>query len=954
MQKKAGQFNRFIVFLSLLVILPIFVTNFTLNQLLDDMAGLEISETAEQLNNTSELIAGSIHSEAFLKPIFNTLVRRCLELDEDDLEGVKSLSRETDKEAGVKIDIYLFSSEGKLIKTGSSSPEMADAMQYLWSYINEKEPELPYDTLKPTFQKTFGRDFHPRKVRGQSNKIVSFLANNRPGMLFHSRKKSGENRRRGIILHVKDLPSHDEILKKSMGNLFSKGVRLAILLDQQKQKLIVDQVHEEMVKEVLNKMRAEAQTTLVYQNTVWNKTDISDFSIIAGKESNTNLFFRLKSLVHLLSLLLLAAGSAVTYRHFFSARKIWVSIRIKLIMVFIFAVYLPLLGLFFLSYKGLQDRRTVLENQARKGMLDVLYKIDSDFALKEEEILATFNRVFEDRTWQTKLTDNWFENDRLLRQQAGVEDRGENFFNWLDIRNTRLEQLFCTAKGEANDRIKELNRVMALISLEKFNPGIIAPSAKKVRQSDFIIRNIIENPVLGFSHFFEVPGQLVPMEFEGAFLYWYWNYYEEPIGDVVFFSGNTRVQFNAISYMQKALKRRFSLDNTALKIFSYHPTEQKWLPSNYEDEAGLANFTRLGALNKRITLGRVSYDNSSYLATCFPGTKLKDVYLTCLFPVREINLKIEALRSQIYLGMTLILVIAILTGLLLTRTFLKPAGELNEGLMALRQRNTDFRVAIESKDEFGELGQTFNQMMVEVKEMLLAGAVQQCLIPTDPPEIPGHQLVIFNQMATDVGGDYADAFLLPENRFLLVLGDVTGHGISSSILTAMVKALIFRFSKCPKDLSLIMKELSEMIFDLLKHRKLMTFCAIIVDKDSGEFIMANAGHPYPIISDKDGQIKKVEHSSLPLGVSKKRSNYPTKTGTLTVGDVLVLYTDGIAEAANEKGEIFGFDRVESIISKNCQKSAKELQEILLNEFWQHYTDKALDDDLTFVILKKEA
>jgi serine phosphatase RsbU (regulator of sigma subunit) len=243
-------------------------------------------------------------------------------------------------------------------------------------------------------------------------------------------------------------------------------------------------------------------------------------------------------------------------------------------------------------------------------------------------------------------------------------------------------------------------------------------------------------------------------------------------------------------------------------------------------------------------------------------------------------------------------------------------------------------------------------MMLEVKEMLLAKAVQQCLIPTDPPLIEGYDLIIYNQMATDVGGDYADAFILPENRFLTVLGDVTGHGISSSILTAMVKALIFRFSKNPTDLAKILKQLSEMVFDLLKRRKLMTFCAVIMEKDTGKFILANAGHPYPIICRRNGKTEKIEHGSLPLGVSKKRSNYKTIEGVLNPGESLFIYTDGIAEATNSKNMMFGFDRLETIISQNHDRTAESIKNSLLEAFWNHYGDNALDDDLTFVIVKR--
>ncbi|MEW6713387.1 MAG: PP2C family protein-serine/threonine phosphatase, partial [Candidatus Riflebacteria bacterium] len=177
-------------------------------------------------------------------------------------------------------------------------------------------------------------------------------------------------------------------------------------------------------------------------------------------------------------------------------------------------------------------------------------------------------------------------------------------------------------------------------------------------------------------------------------------------------------------------------------------------------------------------------------------------------------------------------------------------------------------------------------------------------------------------------------------------------GVSSSILTAMVKALIFRFSQRPQDLSLIMRDLSHMIFDLLHHRKLMTFCAIIIEQNTGNYMLTNAGHPFPMICNPNGSTRTIEHNSLPLGVSKKRSNYPATSGTIEPGEVLILYTDGIAEATNSEGQMFGFDRVRNIVGENCHQSGKAIKEELLNQFWAHYTEKHLDDDLTFIILKR--
>jgi len=950
--KPEDLFKNAILFL-LLVLLPIASSLFTVTEVLDGLSATSREEILEKLTNRCGVIGARVHTEAFFKPIFNIMVRRFFEYGENDGEKLSKLGREYNKQAGVTIESFAFNSKSELIKSDFSSPELCDVIIFFWEEINGLDHTRFYDQVKPAMQKYFGRDFHPRKIKKLRNRIFTFVAGNQPGMIFYSLKREADREGfRGLFLIVRNLPNHIDILNKSMASTEFKDTGLAMISNGTDKQIISSNLDAKKVREIELEMMKDNINVIEKYGQIWKLTNFSDFSIMAAGSFDKNIFEILRKIAILISVFFTVLGGAVIIRSRISSARIRISIRLKLIAVFLFAVYLPLIGLFHLSFKGLQNRRQVLENEARKAMLDTLYQIDSDFMAKEAEIKAIFDRVFHDRTWQSRLSKDWAENDCMMRTVAGVNVEGESFFNWLEIRNTDLEQIFCTARGEANNRIKDLNRVMAQISLEKFAPENVSQVGKKMRQSDFLIRSIMENPVLGFSHYFESPGELVEMEFEGAFLYWYWNYYKNPVGNVVFFSSNTKAQFNAVNYLEKKLLERFHFGNSQLELVSYHPSEQKWVPSGKDIHSAIEMLIRIGIINQRITSTKIEIDGQVYLATCFPGIKIRDVFIACLYPIAEINSRIDLMRHQIYFGMFLILLVAVLTGLLLTRTFLQPVGELNTGLNALRKRETEFRVNIGNNDEFGSLGETFNQMMVEVSEMLLAGAVQQCLIPTDPPQFEGYELILHNQMATDVGGDYADAFALPDNRFLLVMGDVTGHGVSSSILTAMVKALIFRFSQRHQDLSLIMRDLSHMIFDLLHHRKLMTFCAIIIEQNTGNYMLANAGHPFPMICNPNGSSRTIEHNSLPLGVSKKRSSYSTTSGTIEPGEVLILYTDGIAEATNSKGQMFGFDRVRNIVGENCHQSGKAIKEELLNQFWSHYTEKHLDDDLTFIILKR--
>lgn len=906
---------------------------------------------SESIETRASSMVRQLDPEQIFLPHFRELTNEILALPGLDEKKIAQLAENLFNRISQRFYVYVFDKSGKMLKTGLAPEDTEAGIDFLWRFAHDDSYEGEFRERRGDLGMLVGRFFHPRKIK-HSNDVCHAVVNyKKSGLIYHKKNQAYSDDKSGVLIFLDLEIEFKGHLGEQVTKAFSEESPIFFVNTtdgswQAKPELA------RIVPEVIKLGYSRTQSIAIHNDFLWRRINFRNFQLYFGQRLSLNYYTHLKLLAAAFSVLLLLFSLAVLLRNLHTGKSMRVSIRYKLIAIFVFAVYLPVLGLFMISYNGLNDRRTVLENEARKGMQDILYKIDADFANKENEILAIFERLYHDQTWHNQLTDEWEHNDKLLRKHARVPLEGENFFNHLDIRNIQLEQLFSTARGISNDRIKAINRIISLICLERHMPSQFAKHRVKLRQSDFILKNMMENPVLGFSNFYEQPGRLVEMEFEGSSFYWYWNYYPDADNSVAFFSGNTRIHFNVENFLNSVLKKRYNLGNTALTLAAYFPDQQTWTPEEAKSESDLAKLVKLTEISQTLETGRISYAGQHFLATCLPGIKLKGAIVSCLFPQTEIDYQIDSQRIQIYQGIALIIIISVLTGLLLSKNFLQPIGELNLGMKALRRRDTDFRVEISSQDELGELGDTFNQMMVEVKEMLLAGAVQQCLIPEKFPEIAGYDCVIYNKMATDVGGDYADVFPLSDNRYLVVLGDVTGHGVSSSILTAMVKAQVFRFAQKNRSLSEILKSLSEMIYELLRYRKLMTFCALILDANDHSCQFANAGHPFPVWCDRNGQYKELNQEALPLGVSPRRSKYLTVNENFKSGDLMLLYTDGIAEGAGPDGEAFGYDRVKKVIADNSAHTSEEIKNTLLKEFWQHYQREELDDDLTFVIIRR--
>lgn len=950
MADKAHKFARFVLIYGLLVVTPVIFSLLLGLHVIDHMRQHWQEQAAADTEKRASELTRELDAEQIFQPHFRKLADQIISLPLLDEKQVLALAEATFKKISQRFFIYVFDRDGKMLKTLLTPENTRRGIDFIWRVAHDNADDGEYRERRSDYAMLIGRYFELNEFR-DTNDICHAVDNyNSSGLIYHNKRQSYDNDKAGVIFFIDLNIEFDHHLKKKISEKSSNDEPAFFTRADGSQQFNPGTASLSVGISGLG--YSKTCNTAIYNDFLWRRVNFRNFHIYLGKKLSLAEYVQLKILAVLFSCLLLLFSSSVLLRNLYTGHGVRISIRYKLMAIFVFAVYLPVLGLFMVSFNGLNNRRTVLENEARKGMQDVLYKIDADFANREAEILSTFERLYNDRSWHTKLTDDWVRNDVMLRKQVKVPSTGGNFFNHLDVRNIKLQQLHSTARGAANDRIKEVNRIITLICLERFIPEQITKNRVKLRQSDFILKNMMENPVLGFSGFFEQPGRLVEMEFEGSSFFWYWNYYPDAGDSVAYFSANTRIHFNVEKFLKSSLQKRYSVGNTALTLIAYFPQLRDWTPADSSHEAELVEMLKLSETNKTLETGSINYAGARYLATCLPGIKLKDAIVSCLFPQKQIDDQIDRQRIQIYQGMALILIVSVLTGLLLSKYFLQPVSELNLGMKALRQRDTDFRVNISSQDEFGELGDTFNQMMIEVKEMLLAGAVQQCLIPEKFPDIAGYDCIIYNKMATDVGGDYADVFPLEDDRYLVVLGDVTGHGVSSSILTAMVKALVFRFAQKNLGLSEILRNLSEMIFEVLHYRKLMTFCALIFDARNHSCQFANAGHPFPVWCDRDGKLKPLDLAALPLGVSPRRSTYKTVDGCFQSGDLMLLYTDGIAEGADPDGNAFGFDRVKEIIVNNRERNSEKIKNTLLEQFWQHYQREELDDDLTFVIIRR--
>ncbi|MFO0837964.1 MAG: GAF domain-containing SpoIIE family protein phosphatase [Phycisphaerae bacterium] len=193
------------------------------------------------------------------------------------------------------------------------------------------------------------------------------------------------------------------------------------------------------------------------------------------------------------------------------------------------------------------------------------------------------------------------------------------------------------------------------------------------------------------------------------------------------------------------------------------------------------------------------------------------------------------------------------------------------------------------------------------RQLKLAGQVQSRMVRTLPPEHPRLQSAMVYIPSSHVGGDFCDFFSLADGRLTAVVADVVGKGIPASLLMASVRGALRAFAACESDLARVMCRLNEHVCRESAPAEFVTLLLVAVDTEARTLSICNAGHEPPLLL-RGGHVTRSTEGGLVLGL-RPDERYSASTIDLQAGDFLCLYTDGVIEAANFEGRLFGRQRL---------------------------------------------
>ncbi len=338
---------------------------------------------------------------------------------------------------------------------------------------------------------------------------------------------------------------------------------------------------------------------------------------------------------------------------------------------------------------------------------------------------------------------------------------------------------------------------------------------------------------------------------------------------------------------------------------------------------------------------------------------------------KNLDILIKNIEKRIFIIFLLVLISGFFGIFLLGSYIVSPVKKIIKVIEKIGKGEFNVYTGIKRKDEIGKIAKEIEKMSRELwkaqkeimekekikRDMEIAKEIQKTLIPSFIPEIPEYEIEFFYKPAFFVSGDYIDIIKIPFDRYFIILGDVSGKGVGSSILMGMVKMNTISLSKGITTPKSFLISLYNSMRDLMPEEMFITLIVCVLEKD-GSIFFSNAGHYPPLIYKfSQNKFEEIKMESLPLGfsflnISEFADSIKEKRIKIEKGDIFMIYTDGLIDLENEYGETFGEERIKNIILSS-RNGVSEIKKKIIKEMGFFKGEKEIKDDVSFLIISKK-
>jgi serine phosphatase RsbU (regulator of sigma subunit) len=315
-------------------------------------------------------------------------------------------------------------------------------------------------------------------------------------------------------------------------------------------------------------------------------------------------------------------------------------------------------------------------------------------------------------------------------------------------------------------------------------------------------------------------------------------------------------------------------------------------------------------------------------------------------------------------GLATVYAVAVVVALYMIVGLSRAVNRLSRATESVQRGDFSVRIPVRRRDQVGALQTSFNEMAAHLedlvamaaqkevleRELAIARELQESLLPRDLPHDEAFEFATLFEPSAALGGDYFDILRLDEARLAVVIADVSGHGLSSGLRMAMLKAALSILVEQGEEPPAILRRLDALVRGSSEERFFVTATLTLLDLESGRMEIWNAGHP-PTYVVRRGGVREVVLPGSPLG--SLGQTYGHATVDLLPGDLLVWLSDGFIEATDADGEPFGYARVVETLA-GSGPTAREVRARLLAAVEAHAAGRPAIDDRTLVVMAYRA
>ncbi|OGK10500.1 MAG: hypothetical protein A2W80_17145 [Candidatus Riflebacteria bacterium GWC2_50_8] len=944
-KKAAGSFfRRFLKHsapLGLFVVLPLIIAGYLGHQTIANERAKHIENISEELDKNVVQAQYELNAATFLRKIGRGAWSQ-LRQRQADAAAFSDYCRSLQQFMPVEFDLYAFDEKGNLVTPATMPMRSRYIASRLWELTRSSpiEQSRMFLRMKKQLKAFVGDEFRVAQFLEGRDSCLPVIARHQHGMIYWINDQL--NPAHGILMIFWDIPSiefrRSEVGRRNLGDLdaviFARNEEDAFFYGR-------ENAGSAKAAELFRQMAYLGQNNIFDQDeTLWTGRKVEGLWLIAAARTMASKFDLAQLQMHL-GLLVLAILSITAYFWSIGHGSFYLSLRIKLLALFFMAVMMPIMGFAYLGYRYLDDREQTLQATVANHSRQLLFAMDESFKNAGQSFFEDFSSL------SRRLAER---NDASLEADIVAKIESNDLIS-IELRDARKAEMLYFQQNELFfEGMREVSDAFSRYCIDNTFATSLTDAI------DPILDMVIRSPEAGMNFFFVRPREVHKMDFGPIPMFIFWE---------VFVFDREKPLYTYIVQLVSRLMRRLvdqrmlaaRNDNAAAPYIlaaSCNKTGE-WLPAKIKDAGILKNFVNQTQFSDKPVDLIATLGGEKYLVTGLQGRFAGDYCLFAFYPLRLVALDITRQGRLISSGIMLFLLLAMTAAWFLSDVFLLPIARLGEGVNAIKARNSDFRIVSSQKDEFGDLAVNFNQMIADLKEMQLAKDVQESLLPSEPPQLPGYQISFANRMASAVGGDYFDVRVLERDRVCVIIGDVTGHGVGSALVMAMAKAIVYQGLKEDRGLIEIFEDLNQTIytyFHLPPVRKMITVFAAMIELPTGRGSFVNAGHNFPIKVSSDSICTDLVGVHLPIGALGQLRGMTLHEFVIEHDDYLVFYTDGLIEVVNSQDEMYGYERLKACLAEHPATDANLVAQKLVQDYDRWLGNAEPDDDLTMVVLRR--